>query len=418
MTDKQDGPRYPVVTGLEFYSTDGGSKPPKTTALREIDIEDWSSSPSDAAMKILSIRLDSTQRHPRRGFSVPFSPKIVETAIWRPEVYYNLAQNPGGGAAGLIDEPPRFILQTPSDHEPFCSLAMSKKGTVVKGIYSYTNDSFEPTSILAEELSPSSWRQSGLQIINLPQAILRQHSNHISNKLTHLLDQIEHVESTLATATTTQSFSPLITTLHTSHLAHLALQRRSRFESTLLSAISTLVSHSKHAQTPWPALSPQTSALEARAFDLDFLPGRISNARATISALIQHRNEERNLEIAEASRRMAAFALSDNASMKTIAIMTMVFLPGTAVASFFSMSMFDWGAQGGGEIASRWLWVFFVVAVPLSAAVVGVWWVWTGRMRRGLDGREWVGKIGQESGERNDEFELRMQQEQVVSVLK
>ena len=39
-----------------------------------------------------------------------------------------------------------------------------------------------------------------------------------------------------------------------------------------------------------------------------------------------------SLEIAETSRRIAEASMKDSASMKTIAILTMVFLPGTAVA--------------------------------------------------------------------------------------
>lgn len=53
--------------------------------------------------------------------------------------------------------------------------------------------------------------------------------------------------------------------------------------------------------------------------------------------------------------------------MKTIAILTLTFLPGTAVASVFSMNgMFNWSPGPGGSIASPYLYVFFVVTVPLT----------------------------------------------------
>lgn len=53
--------------------------------------------------------------------------------------------------------------------------------------------------------------------------------------------------------------------------------------------------------------------------------------------------------------------------MKTIAILTLTFLPGTAVASVFSMNgMFNWSPAPGGQIASPYLYVFFVVTVPLT----------------------------------------------------
>ena len=72
--------------------------------------------------------------------------------------------------------------------------------------------------------------------------------------------------------------------------------------------------------------------------------------------------------------------MADSASMKSIAVLTMVFLPGTAVASFFSMSLFNWSSDGEKGLSSRWLWVFFVVAVPLTIAVLVLWYVWVRRV--------------------------------------
>jgi len=78
--------------------------------------------------------------------------------------------------------------------------------------------------------------------------------------------------------------------------------------------------------------------------------------------------------------------------MKTIAVLTLTFLPGTAVAvsnshhryesdsitdssqSFFSMTMFQW-PYNGNKIASPYLWVYFAVTIPLTALVY-VAWVW------------------------------------------
>lgn len=53
----------------------------------------------------------------------------------------------------------------------------------------------------------------------------------------------------------------------------------------------------------------------------------------------------------------------------------MVFLPGTAVASFFSMSMFNWSAGSGSTLASKWLWIFFVISTPLTGIVLLVWYL-------------------------------------------
>jgi ABC-type nickel/cobalt efflux system permease component RcnA len=52
--------------------------------------------------------------------------------------------------------------------------------------------------------------------------------------------------------------------------------------------------------------------------------------------------------------------------MKTIAALTMVFLPGTFLASVFSMPMLE----------SAKLSLYMAIVVPLTVAVVGCWWLW------------------------------------------
>jgi membrane protein DedA with SNARE-associated domain len=52
--------------------------------------------------------------------------------------------------------------------------------------------------------------------------------------------------------------------------------------------------------------------------------------------------------------------------MKTIAALTMVFLPGTFLASVFSMPMLE----------DAKLSLYVAIVVPLTVAVVGCWWLW------------------------------------------
>jgi Mg2+ and Co2+ transporter CorA len=74
----------------------------------------------------------------------------------------------------------------------------------------------------------------------------------------------------------------------------------------------------------------------------------------------------------------------DSTSMKILALITAFFLPGTFVATLFSMSMFQWQPSGGGDqgssdVVSDKFWIYWVVAVPLTVLTVvgwGVWWKW------------------------------------------
>jgi hypothetical protein len=79
----------------------------------------------------------------------------------------------------------------------------------------------------------------------------------------------------------------------------------------------------------------------------------------------------------------------------------MVLLPGTAVASLFSMNMFNWSAADGGDIASKWLWIYFVVTIPLTGLTLALWWFWN---RRGLRSAAQFGSaVGRGTGPFRDE---------------
>jgi hypothetical protein len=87
-----------------------------------------------------------------------------------------------------------------------------------------------------------------------------------------------------------------------------------------------------------------------------------------------------SIEIAEASKRIAEDTKRDGTSMKTLAVVTLVYLPATAVSSILAMPLFDWSAHGDAVVNPR-IWVFFVLAVPLTVLTISVWYLWL-RMRR------------------------------------
>lgn len=92
--------------------------------------------------------------------------------------------------------------------------------------------------------------------------------------------------------------------------------------------------------------------------------------------LIAQRDKRQNLHVAPISTSIAAITKDDSFAMRTIAIMTVAFLPATAIPSIFSMNMFDWQAEPGKQVVSSHFWIYWVVAVPLTLAVLGVWLSW------------------------------------------
>ncbi|KAK3369850.1 hypothetical protein B0H63DRAFT_485645 [Podospora didyma] len=72
----------------------------------------------------------------------------------------------------------------------------------------------------------------------------------------------------------------------------------------------------------------------------------------------------------------------DGSQMRSIALLTMIFLPATFVATLFSMSFFNWQPEGDEVTVSPWLWVYFVVAAGLTFISVGTWYLARLRRRR------------------------------------
>lgn len=72
-----------------------------------------------------------------------------------------------------------------------------------------------------------------------------------------------------------------------------------------------------------------------------------------------------NLEVAQASKR-------DSTDMRSIAVLTLVFLPATFVATFFSTGFYDFHVADD-EIVSHWSWLFWVVSAVATLAVLLAW---------------------------------------------
>jgi hypothetical protein len=102
-------------------------------------------------------------------------------------------------------------------------------------------------------------------------------------------------------------------------------------------------------------------------------------------------------QIASDSRRIAILTRRDSTDMRIIAAVTLIFLPGTFVATVFSTGFFDWGngdptsssdneGSGGGKIVSGYIWVYFMLTGILTFVVLAGWilfsWFQNRRMMR------------------------------------
>ena len=94
------------------------------------------------------------------------------------------------------------------------------------------------------------------------------------------------------------------------------------------------------------------------------------------SKLAEASREEQvlSIEIAKASKIIAEETKKDGSSMTTLAVVTLVYLPCTTVSSILAMPLFDWDAEKG--VVNPRIWVFFILALPLTVITVSVWQLW------------------------------------------
>lgn len=81
-----------------------------------------------------------------------------------------------------------------------------------------------------------------------------------------------------------------------------------------------------------------------------------------------------SVELAKDSRTIAAATMRDSSAMKTVAILTMTFLPATFFAALFALPVFQWNAT---PVLQPRFWVYWAFTIPFTVLVFAVWFIAT-----------------------------------------
>ncbi|KAF4953242.1 hypothetical protein FSARC_12446 [Fusarium sarcochroum] len=76
----------------------------------------------------------------------------------------------------------------------------------------------------------------------------------------------------------------------------------------------------------------------------------------------------------ETSVEIALSTRQDSRCMRSITIVTMIFLPGTWLAGVFSMTFLDWHSDDGAANVSEYVWIYALVTLILTAFTAGSWY--------------------------------------------
>lgn len=63
-------------------------------------------------------------------------------------------------------------------------------------------------------------------------------------------------------------------------------------------------------------------------------------------------------------------------SMKSIALLTMVILPGTFISTLFAIPLFNWDAESWRDVPKSRFWFYWALTIPLTIVTVAAWLVW------------------------------------------
>jgi hypothetical protein len=117
--------------------------------------------------------------------------------------------------------------------------------------------------------------------------------------------------------------------------------------------------------------------------------------RKQVFNLIAREDANASIELAKDSRTIALSTKHDSSSMTTVAVMTMLFLPGTFLASLFSIPLLRWEHA---PVIQHKFWLYWAITLPSTLLIFVLWFVITKRKRSNqrLENqrqRESVGKV-------------------------
>ncbi|KAI0967701.1 hypothetical protein F4678DRAFT_240987 [Xylaria arbuscula] len=106
--------------------------------------------------------------------------------------------------------------------------------------------------------------------------------------------------------------------------------------------------------------------------------------------LIAQQDQNTSIGIARDSRILAAESKRDSTSMKTLAVVTMAFLPGAFVAAILAIPVFHWDATDPSNIMDHRFWIYWSITIPLTLGTFLAWFVWIKYVPHEKDDSQWV----------------------------
>ncbi|KAF2089023.1 hypothetical protein K490DRAFT_64234 [Saccharata proteae CBS 121410] len=94
------------------------------------------------------------------------------------------------------------------------------------------------------------------------------------------------------------------------------------------------------------------------------------------------KQQETSTEINKNVLKLTKDNVADNAVVRVVTLVTLLYLPASFIASLFGMNFFDFGDETSKiRVASNW-WIYLAVTVPLTIMTAIVWWQASRKQKR------------------------------------
>ncbi|PWY96716.1 hypothetical protein BO94DRAFT_592680 [Aspergillus sclerotioniger CBS 115572] len=99
-----------------------------------------------------------------------------------------------------------------------------------------------------------------------------------------------------------------------------------------------------------------------------------------LAVALSQRNQAVIIDINQSMLKLTDEGFDDNATVKVVTLVTLIYLPASFVSTILGMNLFDFG--NGKLSISRQFWIFIVLAVPLTLLTLAMWYFVTQRQLR------------------------------------
>jgi Mg2+ and Co2+ transporter CorA len=334
-----------------------------------------------------------------------------------------ISQDPyGGKAAGSLGEGQILLQSPPQSTGPYLLFFLDVHDEVNNGVYVYdTGDKDDRRSsnfdiasrfsfntkelkLLSEDdrfrksdNDPEKWRAVVFIMARLAYNIVKAYLAWLQDTFQKIHKELDGIQKQINQKSSKDVSTPAerLDKL-TMNVQELDLDHCSDFSSKSIQWLRTSLPHG--------AIEPDTQKLLDEEEGFDGRPRRVHERTKEIRTQLKRKLQENllnktqllndklallQLDIADEGLNLTRATGKDSRSMRAIAVITMAFLPATFVASFFGMNFFN-GIPGwpGFDRASRFVWMYFLISVPITGFVLGLFFRWEYKEKQKENQRE------------------------------